>query len=106
MRFEIIFGIQKAEHQQRMVLRTMRVQDLKAADQGESDEGDEDLQAGPSLCWPPESHLHPQPGLQGARAAHVAGRGRGPHICLSGLLCREGLQMKYFSEFKDFVFSG
>ena len=35
MRFEMIFGIQKAEHQQRMVLRTMRVQDLKAADQGD-----------------------------------------------------------------------
>ena len=62
MRFEIIFGIQKAEHQQRMVLRTMRVQDLKAADQGESDEGDEDLQAGSTLRWAPVTHIHPQPG--------------------------------------------
>ena len=62
MRFEIIFGIQKAKHQQRMVLRTMRVQYLKAADQGQSDEGDEDLQAGSTLRWAPVTHIHPQPG--------------------------------------------
>ena len=45
-----------------MVLRTMRVQDLKPADQGESDEGDEDLQAGSTLRWAPVTHIHPQPG--------------------------------------------
>ena len=40
----------------------MRVQYLKAAHQGESDEGDEDLQAGSTLRWAPVTHIHPQPG--------------------------------------------
>ena len=33
-------------------------------------------------------------GLQGAWVAHVAGGGRGPHICLSSLLRREGHQKR------------
>ena len=81
---------------------------------GEGDESDEDLQVGPTLCWTPESHLHPESGiwarllllscqlsltpvllgLQGAGVAHVAGGGRCPHVCLSSLLRREGLQMR------------
>ena len=45
-------------------------------------------------------------GLQGAGVAHVAGGGRGPHICFSSLLCREGHQRRREIFYKILIFSG
>ena len=44
-------------------------------------------------------------GLQGAGVAHVAGGGRGPHVCLSCLLRREGHQKRREIFIENYPFS-